>query len=475
MKNNDPLCIDLDGTLLRTDTLWELCWRLLISHPLLFLKCLASLNKGRAYFKYRLASLVDITAIELPFNKQLLNHLNEQKKLARPIYLATAANKQVADSIAKSTNLFDDTIASDAEHNLKAANKAARLSEQFGNKKFSYAGNSSDDLPVWEQAKDVLIVNATASVTQKAYAINKDALVFDKRKNSLRTFFKAIRVHQFAKNLLVVFPLLAAHLYTSCNAIISTIIAFLVFCLTAGSVYLLNDLVDLDVDRQHDTKCKRPLAAGDLSIPAGMLGTVSLLALAVIIAALLLNTAFILTIIAYYILTLSYSFALKQKALLDVFTLSILYTLRIIAGITALNAAFSSWLLMFSIFFFLSLAFLKRDVELSKLVAKNLTEMLDKGYKTSDQIMIRCFGIAAGFMSIVILALYINSSAVIPLYHSPQWLWGALLVIFSWIIYLWFMAGRGEMNEDPVLFAIKDVTSIIHGIAVLVFTILAIT
>jgi len=475
MKAIKPLCVDLDGTLLRTDTLLEICWRLLLRHPFIFLRSIVWLARGRAYFKARVAKCIDLSAIQLPFNPHFLLYLKQQKRLSRPLYLVTAANQYVANKVVEKMEMFRSVIGSDEHVNLKGKNKADYLAEQFAGDAFDYAGNSHADYPVWEKSGEVFVVNANKRVTKKAMSLDKEVMIFDPPKGRFITFIKAIRVHQFAKNVLVIIPLLTAHLYTSSEAVINVLTAFFIFCLVAGSVYLLNDLVDLDADRQHQGKRSRPLASGDMSIITGIIGSLLLLVLGIGLASLLLNVNFILILLGYYVLTLAYSFVLKKKVLLDVFTLSGLYTLRIVAGIAALNTLYSTWLLVFSAFFFLSLAFLKRDIELSKLASRNLVKMRDKAYYVSDQMMIRCFGIASGFMSIVILALYINSSAVLTLYHKPQWLWGALLVIFAWITHLWFVASRGEMNGDPVLFAIRDYRSILHGVAVVAFTILAIT
>ncbi len=288
----------------------------------------------------------------------------------------------------------------------------------------------------------------------------------------VRPFLRAIRAHQFIKNLLLFTPLLAGHLH-SLNAIVLACFAFIAFSATSASVYLSNDLIDLKTDRQHPTKRLRPLASGELPVKIAFIAIPCLLLAALIISLTTLNYRFILILVVYYLLTLAYSLLLKKKALFDVFTLAILYTLRVIAGIAAVGTLYSPWLLAFSFFFFLNLAFLKRDTELFQLQKNGHSVMFDKDYGKADATVIKIFGIASGFMSIVILALYINSAAVVRIYSNPQWLWGTTLIIFAWITHLWLTSSRGEMNQDPVLFAIRDSLSLVAGVCALAFALLA--
>ncbi len=464
-----PLCVDMDGTLLRTDSLIEQAWQNLSRRPFIFLITLFSLLSGLAKFKQKLAALNHNILVPLPINEKFFAYLQSQYQRGRKIYLVTASDESVANTIAASLKIFSGVIASNGEINLKGKNKAKKLLQEFGEKKFSYAGNANTDMAVWPFAKEAIIVNANKPLISKVKKIHQNPTLFDNKKNRLLMLIKAIRIHQWSKNFLLFLPLIVGHLYTSRTHCQTALLAFISFCLAAASAYLLNDLVDLATDRQHYSKKQRVLAKGDLPLIDALLFCPLLLLTALFTAYYTIGIHFLLALISYYGLTLLYSLFLKKQPLLDIFSLSALYTIRIIAGIIAISALFSPWLISFSVFFFLSLALIKRYNELYLLNSLNKTCMVDKMYSVQDMVTLKTFGINAGYISVLILALYISSPAVVPLYQQPLWLWGLIVLTLFWLTRIWLLASKGEADEDPVVFALKDKMSWLIALFSLLF------
>ncbi|MCP4475229.1 MAG: UbiA family prenyltransferase [Gammaproteobacteria bacterium] len=469
IDNPLPLCVDMDGTLLRTDSLIEQAWQSLYRHPFIFIITLFSLLSGLAKFKQKLAALNRDNLIPLPVNENFFAYLKSQCQRGRKIYLVTASDASIANKIAEQLKIFSGVIASNGKINLKGKNKAHKLLQKFGEKKFSYAGNAHADMAIWPFAKEAIIVNAKKPLIAKVKKSHRSPMLFDNRKNRLLMLFKAIRVHQWPKNLLLFLPLIVGHLYTSRNHCQIALLAFISFCLAAASAYLLNDLVDLATDRQHHSKKHRVLAQGDLPLIHALLFCPLFFVAAIFTAYYTIGTHFLLALISYYGLTLSYSFFLKKQRLLDIFSLSALYTIRIIAGIIAISALFSPWLISFSVFFFLSLALVKRYNELYLLNSLKKHHMADKMYNVQDMATLKTFGINAGYISVMVLALYINSPAVVPLYQHPLWLWGLIVLTLFWLTRIWLMASKGEADEDPVIFALKDKMSWLIALFSLLF------
>jgi len=462
-----PLCVDLDGTLIKTDALFESFLLLIKRNPLYFFTCIIWLLRGRPYLKQKILERVELDAKHLPYSQQFLNYLKEQHRLGREIVLVTASDKKIAEQIANELKIFTEVIASDGKHNIKGKTKRDRLNERFGKKQYDYAGNSSPDLKVWADARHAIAVNTSSSLLKKAQANGNVDNIFHERKATLKTFLKAIRVHQYAKNTLVFIPLLAGHLYFNLPLILDAVLAFIAFNLLASSVYILNDLLDLQADRQHHSKKHRAFAAGDFSISFGLM-LIPLFMIPAFVIATFLPKYFILVLLGYFVATLLYSFHIKKQLLLDVFLLAILYTVRIIAGMVAINASYSQWLISFSVFFFLSLAFVKRYTELYFAKQKNETKLNSRSYHIDDLTQLSLFGVVSGYLSTVIFALYLNSSNVVTLYKHPQILWLACIFLLYWISRIWMLATRGLIDEDPVLFAVKDKVSfaVIFAIAI---------
>lgn len=463
-----PLCVDLDGTLIQTDSLWESCLRLIHQNPFMLLLLPFWLFQGKAGFKHKISQHVELSPSSLPFNTDLLKYLTQQRLHNRHLVLVTAANKNIAEAIAHHLNIFDEILASEETHNLSGKNKAAMLCERFGEKGFVYAGNANIDLKVWQHAAAAIVVNAPATLLAKAQQVTDEIEeVFESQQaTSIKTVLKAMRVHQWAKNMLIFSALVLSHNLFNNTAVQASLWAFFAFGFAASAIYLINDLMDLEADRKHKTKKYRPLAAGTLPIPLAIM-LVPLLLLLSYAFAWQTNTDFVNVLTVYLVLTTAYSLYLKPVALLDVITLTSLYTIRIIAGAMAIAVPLSYWLLAFSMFIFLSLALIKRFSELNNLSQQGEVKSEARGYHIDDLPAVSLFGISSGYISIMILVLYIHDLQADSLYSQPDWLWFVAVAILYWISHMWLLAFRGQMNEDPVLFAIRDKTSYIVSLFVI--------
>jgi 4-hydroxybenzoate polyprenyltransferase/phosphoserine phosphatase len=448
-----PLVVDLDGTLLRSDLLVESFFASLESSLTSALSSLASIA-DKAELKKSLAQTADIDLTNLPFDSDVLAHIESARAQGRSVYLASASNEKFVGAIASHLGLFDGWLASDHVNNLSGARKAKRLVEMFGPRGFSYIGNSTDDLEVWRVADEKLAVRPTQVLRSKLMALDADAKVIDTKHATWRDWTKLVRVHQWAKNALVVVPLLTSHQF-DLPSLFSIAAAFLAFSFGASAVYILNDLVDLGSDRRHLTKRNRPLAAGTVPILAAVSLVPLLVALSLLIAA-LTSRDLLLTLVGYLIVTTAYSFSLKRKMLIDVVVLAALYTARIIAGAAAIGVSVSEWLLAFSMFFFTSLALIKRYIELSRSRDNDRAGAAGRNYLVTDLEVISGLAAAAGFNAVTVFALYVSSSAVHKLYSHPERLWLICPVLMYWIARALLMAHRRWMDDDPVIFALKD-------------------
>lgn len=472
MKSSDILVVDLDGTLINSDMLHETILRLFHASPLSVFKIPFWLLQGKANLKRRVAEQINFDPSKLPFNKKLIEWLLEQRNLGRRLVLCTASHISIANSISEYLGFFDEIIATDGLHNVAGKNKANALVDRFGEGGFDYVGNSAADIHVWEYANKAIIVNASEKVLLDAKACVNVELVFGGNEtNNLSPWMRALRLHQWMKNFLLFIPFLASHRPITYLTLNSLLFAFLSFSLCASSVYLVNDLFDLENDRSHPRKTKRPFASGDLPVWKGAL-VAPILLLASFLLSTKVNQAFTICLSTYFILTCLYSLKLKQVVLIDCISLSILYTLRIVAGALALGSLISFWILAFSVFLFLSLAFVKRFAELQVQLLHGKHGSTGRGYFSDDAPLIQTLGVVSGFLSSLVLALYLNSQKVVELYSSPEWIWGCVPILIFWISWVWLQAHRGEMHDDPLVFALKDKTSLISGTFFTIFLIL---
>ncbi|MEP7242651.1 MAG: UbiA family prenyltransferase [Gammaproteobacteria bacterium] len=468
-----PLCVDLDGTLIRSDLLLESMLALIRRNPLYVFLIPLWLFRGRAVLKAEIAARAPLNPAALPYNLEFIQWLKSERAAGRSLWLCTAANERLANAVAAELGIFDGVLASDSRTNLAGGSKADRLVEQFGLGGFDYCGNEHRDLAVWRFARGAIVVNSSPALERKVAERVSVLRSFPARVARLRPILRAIRPHQWAKNVLVLVPLLAAHRASDVASLLSGALAVVAFCLCASSVYVLNDLLDLEADRAHPRKSRRPFASGDLSIVTGFVLTASLLAGAALLA-LFLPPKFQLVLAAYYALTAGYSLVLKGIMLLDAVTLAGLYTLRIIAGAAAVTVALSFWLLLFSVFLFLSLAFVKRYAELDALRRQLRLKALGRGYTVEDLPVLQSLGTASGYLSVLVLALYINSPAIESLYHRPKAVWLLCVLMLYWISRVWMKVHRGEMHDDPVVFALRDRISLAVGLLAAVTVAIAI-
>jgi 4-hydroxybenzoate polyprenyltransferase/phosphoserine phosphatase len=493
--NSTVLCVDLDGTLVKSDTLVDSTLVLARQHPALILKIPGWLMEGKASLKKHITEAVSLDVVHLPYNRELLQYLEQEHARGRQIYLATAADEVLARRVADHLGLFAGVIASNGADNLAGKNKLAAFRHNFGDN-FCYIGNASADVPLLKNCQAPMVANPTSGLRS---AMRRDNIVpvrtFSEKNSALKAWLKAIRIHQWAKNVLIFLPLLLAHAWAPAP-VAAALLAFVSFGLCASATYIVNDLLDIEADRLHPRKRRRPFAAGDLSALTGV-GVVVLLLLASVALALAtphiaqslgslplesdsnhflgLQTqyAFLGWLGIYAVTTLAYSLRLKRAVLVDVIVLSGLYTIRILAGSAATGIEVSTWLASFSIFFFLSLAFVKRFAELENLRERGGASAKGRGYHITDLEQLRSFGSASGYVSVAVLTLYISNLDAAQLYSHTRRLWLLVPVLLLWISRLWLMASRGHLDEDPVVYAITDKRSLLLGVLVLLIVLSA--
>lgn len=465
-----PLVVDLDGTLVKSDLLFESALTLLRRQPLAVVRMLFWLLRGRAYLKDRLSRSVELDASVLPYNERLLRLLQEARAQGRPIVLATASHERFARRVADHLGIFDRVLATSEHRNFKGIQKREKLAADYGERGFDYAGNAHDDLPVWQLARQAWVVSPSPGVTARATRLGNVEQVLEDPPPGWRTWLKAVRLHQWAKNILIFTPLITAHRAFEPSLSAAAALAFLCFGLCASGLYLANDLLDVADDRHHPGKRHRPFASGDLSLFSGLLAAPLLVLAAFALATLLLPPAFVATLGAYAALSLGYSLLLKRMMAVDVITLAMLYTLRIVGGGAACGIELTFWILGFSMFIFLSLALVKRYAELARTevqvnVGGTATPLRGRGYRADDRAMVASLGAAAGYLSALVLALYIQDLNNSALYRHPELIWFACPLLLLWITRLWLLTHRGQMHDDPVVFALRDRPSLAIGAA----------
>jgi len=463
-----PLVVDLDGTLLRTDLLLESAARLVKQKPWTILAMPFWLLRGRAHLKRRVCQLVRLDVTCLPLHAELLGWLKEEKARGRRLILATSADREHACSVVEPLQLFDQVLGSDGNRNLKGRRKLDAIVEAFG-KEFDYVGNSRADLEIWRNCRQAILVNASSAVERSARRAGNVSLVIPQPGGRLGHAIRALRCYQWVKNLLVFVPAITSHTIFHKAVFIHAVLSFLAFGFAASGGYVINDLLDLEEDRRHGRKKERPFASGRLSIGYGIAVAAASLSVGLAIG-ILAGWPFVAILIVYLVLTSGYSLYLKRVPLIDVFALAVLYTLRIIAGAVVTGIVLSLWLLSFAFFLFLSLAFSKRAAELIRLGSAHNHVLAGRGYLMTDLNVVTIAGICSGFLSALVLALYINSYEVQKLYRSPVLLWGLLPVLLYYVVRLWLICGRGQLTDDPIVYTAATVST--YGAALVVVAIL---
>jgi 4-hydroxybenzoate polyprenyltransferase len=453
-----PLVVDLDGTLLRSDMLAESFLALLSEAPLRTLTATAALFHGKAALKAALAQAAAPPDLEtLPWNRELLDLLEAERARGRRIYLASAADRSQVEAVAAWLGLFDGVFASDGDRNLAGAAKCAALCQAFGEHGFDYAGNARVDLMVWEKSAGILVVSGSAALQRDVLRRWPHARVLEPSRPSVKTYLRAIRVHQWLKNLLLLLPAIAGH-RLDLATLLHCLIGFFSFSLCASSVYVTNDLIDLSRDRAHRTKRRRPFAAGTISLFHGMVLAPVLLLIAAALG-LLAGPRFLAVLSLYFAVTVAYSLWLKRQMMLDVVVLAGLYGLRLFAGGVAAGVVLSAWLGAFALFLFTALALIKRCTELADRAAAGQGDPAGRGYRLTDLPVLEALAAASGFTAILVFALYASSPEVLLLYQSPHRIWLICPILVFWLGRVLLLTHRGEMHEDPVVFAVTDRTS----------------
>lgn len=453
---NEPqvLVVDLDGALLRSDILFETFWSAFGRDWRSPAGSLSALLAGRASLKRHLAQACHIDETTLPYDPSVIAYVSAWRERGGRTALVTASDHGIAVRVAAHLDLFDEVHGSDGRMNLKGKAKAAFLVERFGSGGFAYMGDAEADVPVWEQSAKAITVNASPALRNRAERLGKPFEHLSTAAQSLGPYVKALRPHQWLKNILVFLPMLAAHQLDG-KTFLYSLTAFVAFSLVASSVYVLNDLLDLGADRAHPRKRLRPFASGSIPIAHGSWMALGLVLVGAPISA-LLGWQFLLVMLGYYVLTTVYSLHLKRRILIDICVLAGLYTVRIVAGGVATGIPLSVWLLAFSIFFFFSLAAVKRQAELVDMAERGQLGACGRGYHVNDLPIMSMIALASGYVSVLVMALYVNSPAVLDLYPQPAALWGICCVLLYWVTRMVMVTHRGAMHDDPVIYAAKD-------------------
>lgn len=457
-----PLIVDLDGTLIRTDSLIESALTILGDAPFRIFTFIPALLKGKAAFKARLADIAVPDPTVQPYNEAVLALINAARSRGVKVYLVTATDERIARAVQDHLGLFDGLFASGQGLNLSGRAKADLLVRQFGAKGFDYIGNEGADVPVWDQARRVYVVDPSPHLLRTVIQRYPGFIMLSKRINSPSTYARAVRVHQWIKNILLFLPALAGHFFTA-STWGTLLLGFVAFSFCASSVYLLNDLLDLRNDRRSKGKRHRPFASGVIPLSHGLLLTPLLLVVSLGLG-LAVSVEFLLVLVGYYALTLAYSFVLKRLAMLDVVALCCLYGIRMIAGSVAASVPLSHWFAAFAMFLFFFLALIKRATELAVLKKSGLTGVSGRDYRADDLGVIESMAAGSGFVSVLVLALYVSSVEGSQLYAHPERLWAACLVMIYWVGHLLLTTHRGDMHDDPVVFAVTDVKSLASGL-----------
>ena len=448
------LVVDLDGTLLRSDMLFESFCASLSQDWRTPFYATRALSNGRSALKRELAAQAAIDVATLPYNEEVIAYVQQWRDNGGRSALVTASDQTYAELIGAQLGIFDEVHGSDGKTNLKGTEKSKLLVQRFGAQGFDYIGDSKADLEVWQHARKAITINLSAPLRREVDKLSASVEHLTTASGAARDYVRALRPHQWLKNILVFVPMLAAH-QINLETFFQSTMGFLAFCMIASAVYVLNDLLDLKADRAHPRKCRRPFAAGQIPIAHGLALFFGLILLGVLLT-LPLNGGFALTMMGYFSLTTAYSLSLKRRVIIDIITLAGLYTLRLLAGAMATGIPLSIWLMAFSVFIFFSLASVKRQAELVSAAARGQLAPTGRGYHVEDLPVISMMAIGSGFVAVLVLMLYVNSPEVQKLYSSPVTLMGICAMMLYWISRLAMLTHRGHMHDDPVVFTAKD-------------------
>lgn len=450
------LYVDLDGSLIATDLLDESLLRLVRDSPVSLLSLPAWLLQGKAALKDQVAARVEVDVSTLPYRPEVLGYVREARAQGRRVVLATASDQRLAERVAAHLGVFDAVLASDGERNLGGSRKLDAIRQDANGRDFSYLGDRRVDLQVWSGAQGAVVVSRSDALVRQASKTTALEAHIRPPSTAPRRYLYAMRLHQWLKNLLVFVPLMPVLHELTLPVVLNACIAFLAFGLMASGIYILNDLLDLESDRRHKRKRFRPFAAGEISVRTGLLMCAGLCLASLTLSLVFMPPRFLAVLVLYLMLTTGYSFFLKRRAIVDVFSLAALYTIRLAAGAAATGLPLSLWILSFSLFIFVSLALAKRYVELSGTPTEVKQMSRDRNYHPTDLQLVLAGGVAAGQMATVVLSLYLQDPQIVARYAHPKYLWAMVPLILFWIMRIWLKAVRSALHDDPVVFAARD-------------------
>ncbi|VTU24755.1 UbiA family prenyltransferase [Variovorax sp. PBL-E5] len=462
MVTAPPLYVDLDGTLIASDLLIESALVLVKQRPLAIFDLLGWILQGKATLKTRIAQEVELDVAHLPYDHEVLALIARARSEGRKVVLATASHRKYADAVAAHLRVFDAVLATDSQRNRSGLAKLEAI-QADADGPFCYAGNSAADLPIWQAAESAIVVTASPALVRRAAARARVDAVVRPAGMGIAAVLRAMRLHQWVKNLLVFMPAVPLAAQLGWPAVWTLLLAFFCFGLCASSVYLLNDLLDIDADRQHPTKSRRPIPSGAMPLAWAVMLTPILLLAAFGLAAWRLPWLFAVVLVFYWALTMAYSVRLKRITVVDVLLLAGLYTMRILAGAAVIGVIPSFWILAFSMFLFFSLASAKRYIELADAQRRQKMSMAGRGYNVADIPVVLTQGIAAGQIAVMVFALYIQDPVATQHFRMPYFLWGVAPLLLYWISRLWMKALRAKVHDDPLVFAVKDRQSQVIG------------
>lgn len=471
IQNHSILFVDLDNTLIRSDLSLEPLLRLIRRDPILIFLLPVWLLRGRTFLKQALVSRVLVDVTELPFDEDVLSLLKAEKADGKELVLATASHFIYAQQVAEHLGIFDGVIATENGQNTKGKTKLQAIKRYAGDRTFAYVGDSHADLAIWRAIGAAIVVRPQIGVLRRLKKLGITSELVSPSP-SLQRYLTSLRPWQWLKNLLIFAPLILAKSLTDLTSLMACLLAFVCFSLCASAGYIVNDLLDLDADRQHPRKKKRPFVSGELPLWNGVY-----LALFCLVSGLLLSlcvsATLMLSLLLYFALVMAYSLEWKEHAILDVLLLAGFYTARLVSGAIAADVVLSFWLMAFAIFLFLSLGAVKRCTELRSVNYAAKMQIPGRGYTREDEPLLFSMGIASGYMSVVVIALYINSDEVKSLYLSPQVLWLVCPLMLYWISRMWLKTSRRQMHDDPIVFAMRDKVSLACAVLLLLLMMLA--
>jgi 4-hydroxybenzoate polyprenyltransferase len=469
------LCTDLDGTILIGDTFWESFLTLVGVHPWYVFLIPYWLLRGKAALKHEISRRVRLNVATLPVREELIQFLRQEKQGGRKIILATGADSKIANAVAEYFGFFEAVLASDGITNLTGEKKKEAIQEIVRGKNFDYIGNGTDDIPIWKAASTAILVGPSPRLLKSVKKTSAVGGVVKSYENYWGSLWRSLRPEHWIKNFLVFVPIVMAHELHDATRLMRVLIVFVSFSLCASGVYLLNDLFDLEADRLHPKKKLRPLPSGKLPVQVGLISAPLLMLAGFLVAAQLPAKFVLVTVFLYTATTTLYSTYVKRIPILDVLLLTALYLMRILGGGIAADVHVSPWLIAFSMFLLLSLAFSKRQAELidQTITGGTQARASKRGYREQDTGILQQFGVTSGYLSVLVLALYVNGTDVTRLYRHPQVIWLACPMLLFWISRVWFLASRGKLSEDPVVFAARDPISYLLGALLLLILFVA--